>query len=160
MERTAELWEAKMQEAWHAQLDRIEEHEQHVFDRLAETLCHQTGIAVQAMEEHATRACAVFTGELQTVSQALHALCEASNNQVIGLQEHNQQVVNVLVERANQHTVAIVQALEVQADHVREALTNELRTLAQQLQRTPEVSIRYPSTDGVNGRVPVLSVEE
>jgi biopolymer transport protein ExbB/TolQ len=103
------------------------------------TLTHNMLRAIRAGMEP------LVTDLIQTVDTALRDL---GRQHLDALQEHERDFHAQLVEQLAQHKTDTVRALEAQGEQVRSLLAVVLQQVVQQLQQAPEVSIRYPQTNG------------
>jgi hypothetical protein len=117
-------------------------------------------VAVGALEEQGTQVRTTLTGEFQAIGQALRHACDSIKDEVAHLQVQEQHLFATLAEHMQEQTTAMVQTLETQATQTRDVLVRELQAVTHLLHCTPEVSIRYPGVDRVNGTVPALLARE
>jgi biopolymer transport protein ExbB/TolQ len=73
------------------------------------------------------------------------ALQDVVQRQINRTEEHERAFFTQLAKGLTQQRELTVKALEAQGEQVRTALIFELQQISQQLQRAPEVSIRYPN---------------
>lgn len=75
-------------------------------------------------------------------------LSAAVQEQLVRIQGHERRVSEALAETLRHQVGTVLEALEKQRAQASIGFTTELQHIAEQLQRAPEVSIRYPGTNG------------
>jgi hypothetical protein len=81
-------------------------------------------------------------------------LTDAVQQQLGRVEAHERQICKALTEALSQQMAINLKALQKQGDQTSTALITELRCIAEQLQRAPEVSIHYPTLNGRGHEAP------